>query len=622
MTKKRKHWKYWIKRILLLIFIVFGVWLVNLIWFKPFSIDNFYERIFVEIVMESPELTTQIGVPFLYDMTKDDLDDISDSAQRESLENLIDNYHTLLSYDFESQSEENQLNTKILASYLKTLSVEREPFLYHDYPVNQMEGVYKTLPNLLVNFHRLEDQSDIEAYISRLSKFDVKFNQLIENLNIRKHQGIALPKFINTIVLSELKGFIGLEQEDTTESSALQDRVKENVLYTNFEAKVSTLKDITSEEKEHYKQQVFNVLKSSIFPAYGKLISYIEEQNKTATNDAGVWKLPDGDAYYRYKLKEHTTTDLSPEEVHHLGLSEVARIKKEMLAILESQGLADSTKTLGEIVQSLNKDQRFLYPNNDEGRKLAIEDYRRILFEVDQGIDHVFDIRPRAGLDVKRVPEFKQEGSPFAYYEGPPMDGSSGGVFFTNLRDMNDVVKFGMKTIAYHEGIPGHHFQVAIQRELKGLPTFRTVVPFTAYIEGWALYSERLAWELGFYDNDPFGNLGRLQAEMWRSVRLVVDSGIHFKKWTREEAITYMYENTGIAMSDVVTEIERYVVLPGQACSYKVGMIKLLELREKARQALGDKFKLSDFHNVVLKNGAVPLSILEELVNDYIAQTN
>ena len=555
--KKRRNWKYWTKRILLLIFIVFGVWLVNLIWFKPFSITHFYEKIFVEIVMDSPELTTQIGVPVLYDMTKDNLDDISDSTLRENFENLIDNYHTLLSYDIESQTEENQLNTEILASYLKTLSVERKPFFYHDYPVNQMEGEYKTLPSLLVSFHRLEDKSDVKAYITRLSKFDVKFQQLIENLRIRERQGIVLPKFINTIVLSELKGFIGLEQDGSSDSDHIKSRVKQNALYTNFEAKIDTIKDIPSEEKELYKQQVAEALENSIFPAYQNLITYIDELNKTATNDAGVWKLPNGDDYYRYKLKEHTTTDLSPEEVHNLGVSEVARIKKEMLAILESQGLADSTKTLGALMLSLNKDQRFLYPNSNEGRKLAIEDYRGILFEIEQGIDDAFDIRPKASLDVKRVPEFKQKGSPFAYYEAPPMDGSSGGAFFINLREMDVVVKFGMKTIAYHEGIPGHHFQVAIQRELQGLPTFRTVVPFAAYIEGWALYAEQLAWELGFYDDDPFGNLGRLQAEMFRSVRLVVDTGLHYKKWTREEAIEYMFENTGNSMSDVVTEIER-----------------------------------------------------------------
>ena len=292
--------------------------------------------------------------------------------------------------------------------------------------------------------------------------------------------------------------------------------------------------------------------------------------------------------------------------------------KTEMRNILSIQGYADTTKTLGEIIQELNKEERFLYQNNDEGRKEIIGGYNNILDEISDGLDNAFDIRPKASMEVKRVPEFKEEGSAGAYYTQPPMDGSRGGIFYANLRDVTETVKFGMKTLAYHEGIPGHHFQVAIQGELKNVPIFRTFPLFTAYTEGWALYAERLAWELGFYENDPFGNLGRLQAEMFRAVRLVVDTGIHYKKWTREEAIEYMISNTGMTTGEVITEIERYIVMPGQACAYKIGMMKILELREKAKSKLGNQFKLKEFHNVVLKNGAVPLDILEEIINDYI----
>jgi uncharacterized protein (DUF885 family) len=291
-----------------------------------------------------------------------------------------------------------------------------------------------------------------------------------------------------------------------------------------------------------------------------------------------------------------------------------------MFAILQDEGYDVEGKTLGEIIQALNKEERFLFPNDDDGRAMVIEEYNRILAEINANLDDAFDIRPKAGLEVKRVPEFKEEGSPGAYYNQPAMDGSRGGVFYANLRNVHESVKFGMKTLAYHEGIPGHHFQIAIQSELEGVPVFRTLGIFTAYVEGWALYSEQLAWELGFYENDPFGNLGRLQAEMFRAVRLVVDTGIHYKKWTREEAIDYMVANTGMTTTEVTTEIERYIVMPGQACAYKIGMLKILELREKAKLALGENFDLREFHNVVLKNGAVPLDILEELVDEYIAE--
>lgn len=358
-----------------------------------------------------------------------------------------------------------------------------------------------------------------------------------------------------------------------------------------------------------------------MFDAYNALILYFEALKSKATTDAGVWKFPDGDAFYQYQLSLMTTTDYTPEEVHQIGLSEVARIKTEMRDILSIQGYADTSREIGKIIQELNKEERFLYQNNDEGRKEILEGYNTILDEINAGLDNAFDIRPKATMEVKRVPEFKEEGSAGAYYTPPAMDGSAGGIFYANLRAVTETVKFGMKTLAYHEGIPGHHFQIAIQGELEDVPIFRTFPLFIAYTEGWALYAEQLAWELGFYENDPFGNLGRLQAEMFRAVRLVVDTGIHYKKWTREEAIEYMIANTGMTTGEVVTEIERYIVMPGQACAYKIGMLKILELREKAKKKLGNQFDLKEFHNVVLKNGAVPLDILEEIIDDYINTT-
>ena len=385
--------------------------------------------------------------------------------------------------------------------------------------------------------------------------------------------------------------------------------------------KIDKLEASLFQEKDSYKKQVEKEIETTVFGAYRNLIQYFEHSKSKATTDDGVWKLPNGDAYYRYQLKQMTTTDLEPEEVHQIGLSEVERITSEMQKILLAEGYAETTKTNGEIIQELNKEERFLYQNNDAGRQEVIDGYMAILDEINNGLDNAFDIRPKASMEVKRVPEFKQEGAAGAYYEQPPMDGSRGGVFYANLRDVTETVKFGMKTLAYHEGVPGHHFQIAIQGELENVPIFRKFPLFTAYTEGWALYAEQLAWELGFYENDPFGNLGRLQAEMFRAVRLVVDTGIHYKKWTREEAIEYMITNTGMTTGEVVTEIERYIVMPAQACAYKIGMMKILELREKAKSKLGNQFELKEFHNVVLKNGAVPLDVLEEIIESYVSET-
>ena len=610
-------WKKIILRSLLVIFLLGVGWLVNLIWFKPFSIRLFYDKVFVEYALKDPEMVTQLGVPILYNMSKDELTDASDKKQWEGFNRFKDGLATLKSYDFESQSPENKLNTRILEWFLN-VQTEGEPYFYYDYPVNQMFGVQNNLPSFLESAHKLRDKSDAEAYISRLSKFDTKFEQVLEGLKIRQEKGITPPRFMITRVLDEMKGFTGQGKPKINIETDQPNPILTNILYVNFKNKIDTLKDVSDAEKKELTSRVENEIRESVFPAYQKLIDYFTALNEKANDDDGVWKFPDGDNYYRYQLKQNTTVSLDPEEIHNIGLSEVARIKKEMWDILVSQGYKDTTRTIGEMVQSINKEERFLFSNDDAGRKLALAEYTRILDDINSNLDGAFDIRPKAKLEIKRVPAFKEEGSAGAYYNGPAMDKSRGGVFYVNLRDLHEIVKYGMKTLAYHEGIPGHHFQVAIQSELGSVPMFRTILGFSAYAEGWALYSERLAWELGFYKDDPFGNLGRLQAEMFRSVRLVVDTGIHHKRWTRQQAINYMVANTGMPTSEVTTEIERYIVMPGQACAYKIGMLKILELREKAKTLLGDKFDLRKFHNVVLKNGSVPFELLERIVNEYI----
>ena len=611
MTTTKRSWKFWVSRALLLVLLIGSVWLTNLIWFKPFIIRQFYGREFIKLALSSPETVTYLGIPVLYDLTKDEWDDASDAHLWSDFQRLKKSYATLQDYDFESQSDANKLNTKILGWYLKN-GLDREPFFYHDYPLNQMGGVQSSMPNLLVASHKLLSKGDITAYIARLSGFETKFNQVLEGLKLREQKGISAPKFVIKRVLDEMKGFIS-------------GGVNKNILYTNFDEKIAKIDGLSTEEKASYSKQVADKIQTSVFGAYRKLIEYNEGLYAKATTDDGVWKLPNGDAYYRYQLRTNTTTDLSQEEVHQIGLREVSRIKKEMWAILTSEGYTDKTKSIGPIIQGLSKEERFLFPETPEGKNRVLAEYARIINVASKELDAAFDIRPKASLTVERTPAFKEAGEARGRYNLPAMDGSKGGVFVANLRKVSEHPKYGMKTLAYHEGIPGHHFQLGIQTELNrtaepGLPIFRIIIPFTAYVEGWALYSEQLAYELGFYKNDPFGNLGRLQAEMFRAVRLVVDTGIHYKRWPREQAIDYMTVNTGITDGEVVSEIERYIVWPGQACAYKIGMMKILALREKAKQALGSKFDLKQFHRVVLMNGAVPLSILEENIDTYIQQ--
>jgi len=607
MATKKRTWKFWVSRTLLTLLLIGAIWLTNLIWFKPFNIRHFYDRSFAKLVLRSPEIITYLGIPVLYDWTKDELDDVSDAQLWKNFQETKKEYETLLSYDFNSQSSENQLNTKILGAFLK-YGVDGEPFFYHNYPINQMGGIQSSLPDLLVNKHKLKSKSDVKAYIARLEGFETKFNQVIEGLKIREQKGIVPPKFVIKRVLDEMKGFVDKD-------------VKSNILYSNFTEKITEIENLSDEEKKIFTEQVADKIKNSVFKAYQQLIDYHEKLYVKATTDDGVWKLPNGDAYYRHLLKVHTTTDITPEEVYQIGLKEVDRIGNEMRAILVKEGYTDTSKSIGAIIQGLAKEERFLFPETEEGKMMVLAEYQRITEEANRELDDAFDIRPKASLTVERVSKFMEEGTPKAKYDLPAIDGSKGGVFSVNLRKVAEHPKFAMKTLAYHEGIPGHHFQIAIAMELQGLPVFRNVLPFTAYQEGWALYTEQLAYELGFYDNDPFGNLGRLQAEMLRACRLVVDAGIHYKKWTREEAIEYMIDNTGLTESESVTEVERYIVMPGQACAYKIGMMKILELREKTKQALGLKFDLKEFHNVVLQNGAFPLDLLTENVENFISES-
>lgn len=374
---------------------------------------------------------------------------------------------------------------------------------------------------------------------------------------------------------------------------------------------------LTEAERNNWLQQAETALTEAVFPAYQNLYASLEQLQAQADNTAGVWKLPDGEAYYNHMLKQHTTTDLTADQIHQLGLAEVDRIQADMQAIFSDVGY--NSGSVGELLAQINAQSEFLYPDTDEGRQQILADYKTIITDIKTYLGPAFRVRPQAELDVRRVPEFAQKNAPGAYYQRPALDASRPGVFFANLYNINDTPTFGMKTLAVHEGIPGHHFQLAIQQELEGLPTFRKLLPFTVYSEGWALYTEQLMYELDLYGSDPFGNLGRLQAELFRAVRLVVDTGIHAKRWTREQAIDYMQANTGMTESSVTAEIERYIVMPGQATSYKIGMLKLVELREKARTQLGSTFDLRDFHDVVLQSGSLPLPILEQVIDQFIA---
>jgi len=582
---------------------IFLWWLISFIWGKPWGINLFFTRVFLDILFDNPELLTMLGFLERLGIYRHNakLADASDAHELEEFAKMKRYLRILRSYDRDRLKEKEILSADILDWFLDD-QMRLEPYRHNTYPVNQMFGVQSQLPSLMMTMHPLNHIRGARTYIKRLGKFGVKIDQILGGLRIREEKGSFPPSFTIRHVLDEMRSFIAPP-------------ANENSLYTVFEEKIGELK-ISPASKHKLLTGVEKEINQTVYPAFQRLIDYFAALEPKVTGDHGVWNLPDGDAYYAHRLRSSTSTELTPEQVHEIGIKEVARIEGEMSAILQALGY--ETNNPAKQLAAFGEEERFLYPNTDQGREDCLADFQGMLDEMDRILPQVFEVRPKAGLEVQRVPEFREKTMAGAYYQPADLGGSRPGVFYANLRDMKEIQKFGMKTLAYHEGIPGHHFQLAIAMELKGVPFFRRMIPFTAYVEGWAMYAENLARELGAYQEDPYGELGFLDSILFRAVRLVVDTGIHYKRWTREQAIEYMEAHSAQARESIISEVERYFVMPGQACAYKIGEIKILELRAKAQEEMGDGFDLRKFHNVILKNGAMPLTILEEVVNDYI----
>jgi len=597
----------WFLAILLVVLVAGGSFIAHEWNAKPVFINNFFNRFALKIALDSPETLSSLHFlePMGINGHNAELDDASPQSTEDFFTFMSSERAVLALYADDSLTED-ELMSKRIATYLLDFVEESKEFKYHNYPVNQLFGVQNGFPTFMQAQHQINNIEEAEFYIDRLKKLPRKFSQVLEGLKLRTQNGILPPKFVMTRVIEEMSKF--------TET-----QVEENILYQSFETKLNKLENIDASERQSLLNQVKESIVSDVYPAYVELTRYFEGLGDKATTDDGFWKLPNGNKAYRLALKFFTTTDYTPDYIHNVGLKEVERIQHEILEILKSEGV-DTELGFENAIASMADNERFYYPDSDDGRAQILKDYQKIIDEIEAGMDKAFRVKAKAGVKVERIPKFKEETSPGAYYNGPALDGSRPGIFYANLFDIKATPKYSMRTLAYHEAIPGHHFQISVAQELEDMPIFRKFAPFTAYVEGWALYAERVAWELGFQDN-PYDNIGRLQAELFRGVRLVVDTGIHAKRWTREQAIEYMIKNTGMAESDVISEIERYIVLPGQACAYKVGMMKILELRAKAKAELDDKFDIRDFHDVVLKNGAVPLDILEIFIDKYIADT-
>jgi uncharacterized protein (DUF885 family) len=460
------------------------------------------------------------------------------------------------------------------------------------------------VPAFLINQHQISSVDDAKAYISRLNGVPAVFTQLEKDLEIRAEKGIIAPKFVFPHVIDSSKNIIqGAPFEEGEDSTLLAD----------FKRKVNKL-EIEEAEKTKLIATATQSLSASVQPAYQHLIDYLVTLEARADTKDGIWKAPQGDELYNVLLKRTTTTDLTADEIHKIGLDEVARIHSEMNAIKEKVGFKGDLKTFMAFMKS---DKQFYLPNTEEGKQAYLDDAVKLIDDMKLRLDEVFIVKPKADLLVKRVEAFREKAAGKAFYQQPAPDGSRPGIYYANLYDMEAMPTYQMEALAYHEGIPGHHMQIAISQELEGIPKFRKFGGYTAYIEGWGLYSEYLPKEMGLYQ-DPYSDFGRLSMELWRACRLVVDTGIHKMKWTRQEGIDYYVNNTPNATSDGVKMVERHIVMPSQATAYKIGMLKILELREAAKVSLGDKFDIREFHDVVLKSGAVPLNVLEGFVDKWV----
>lgn len=567
--------------------------------------NDLYERFFEEWVSRSPSFLTALGRK----VDNDKWDNLSEAYSRETLEMHKRQLSELQTLNVSDLDEAAALSYELMQAELQN-EIADYRWRQHNYPVNQMFGTHSEVPSLLINQHTISDLADAKAYVARVRALPEFFAQLIEGIERRTKMGIVPPKFVFTHVIRD--------SENIITGAPFDDSGKDNALLKDFSGKLESLvsaETISAAKSAELTQQLEAALQASLKPAYESLITHLVELEKQANTDDGVWKWPDGEQYFNVALKRTTTTDLTSEQIHQLGLDEVKRIHAEMRVIKDKVGFDGD---LAAFMQHMRNSDEFYYANNAEQKDRYLKEATDLIDTMSGRLDDLFLTKPKAALRVKAVEAFREQSAGKAFYQRPSEDGTRPGIYYANLYDMKSMPSYQMEALAYHEGVPGHHMQLAIAQELEGVPKFRKLGGYTAYTEGWGLYSEFVPKEIGFYQ-DPYSDFGRLAMELWRACRLVVDTGIHSKKWTREQGIAYYVSNTPNSEWDAIKMVERHIVMPSQATAYKVGMLKILKLREDAKSQLGDQFDIREYHDEVLKRGALPLNVLERKINAWVA---
>ncbi|MDG1120152.1 MAG: DUF885 domain-containing protein [SAR86 cluster bacterium] len=583
-----------------------SLYFMNLFSKRPLSIDHYLAKELIIGVLDSPEYMTYLGIFDGYGKILGHNKSLSIDSLEESELDYMDNLETLATlkrYDLNDLSDIQKITHKIAIFDTENDIKEFEEFRYHSYPFNQISGNHLGLVEFMTDTHPIRNVREAEDYIERVELFDESLSANLIWLEEQKKLGIFAPKFVFDHVIRQLYELINYKDD-------------ENPLMQIFVKKVSSL-GINDDQVNNLASELSAVIKSDVKPGFKLILDYMEENYVSSNVNHGVWSLPNGNEFYALRLRSYTTTNYTAEEIHQIGLNEVARIGNRMKEIFLELGY-EVNKPVGKMMNELNENPKFLYEDTPDRKEIVIKDYNKMVKEAEEDVRPYFEKFPKSPVEVRAVPEYSEKTAAGGYYQAPSLDGSRPGVFYANLYDIKQTPKFGMRTLTFHEAVPGHHFQIALNQENEDLTLYRKLGYRTsAYTEGWALYSEQLAVEVGM-TKDLYDELGVLQSEMFRANRLVVDTGIHYKKWTREKAMEYMKETTGMSDTEVRVEIERYIVWPAQATSYKMGMLQILELRDRAKNEMGDKFDLKQFHSIVLDQGIVPLFILEDLIDEWI----
>lgn len=572
-------------------------------------LNDWFDEQYAEQLDFSPQTKTRLGDKSDYGS----LNDYSVAGMDEQLEWRRNSVATMQAdFDYDLLNEDGKLSYDMW-SYSLDRAEAGVAFRQHGYIFGR-GGPHANLPNFLINYHRVDDASDIEAYLSRLGELDRVFDELLQRARAASEAGIRQPAFAYDFAMTEIDRVTSGVPFNTNDSSP------NSPIWTDLQGKIEALLEsdlISSEQAQDYIVRAQEILAGEVMSSYQEILAWLEQDKAFASEmSQGVWALPEGEDYYNYRLAQMTTLELTADEIHEIGLAEVERLH---LAMEEIMIAVDFEGTLQEFFVFMREEDRFYYPNTDEGRQDYLDLNNQYLDSITLKLSDYFGRLPNAELEVRRVEAFREQAGAAQHYASGTPDGSRPGVFYSHMSDMSTLPIFQLEDVAYHEGNPGHHMQISIQQELTGVPRFRTQYRTTAYTEGWGLYAEWLAKEMGAFE-DPYSDFGRLSGELWRAIRLVVDTGIHARQWSEERAVQYFTDNSAQAEGAIRSEIQRYITGPGQATAYKIGMMKFQELRRNSESALGDNFDIRAFHDVVLGAGALPMPLLESRVERWIEE--